>query len=79
MIRGEAHGVVPREFLLQHEPREHDEHGERDGLLDDLELVAAKLAAEVAAALAGTIRQYSKKAMPDETRITKRAICPRET
>ena len=47
----EAHGVVPSEFFLQHDPGEDHEYPERDALLDDLELVAAELAAEVAAAV----------------------------
>src|SRR5688572_16431120 len=47
----EARGVIPRQFFLQDNRREGDEHREGDALLDDFELVAGKLAAEVTAAI----------------------------
>ena len=35
---GEGYEVVPGEFLLEKENREHDEHRDGDHLLNDLEL-----------------------------------------
>src|SRR4051812_24999636 len=57
----EADAVVPGKFFLQHERREDDEDRESDALLDDLELVAAKLAAEVAAA----VRRYHQTVLEE--------------
>src|ERR1035437_2028411 len=47
----EAHGVIPGEFFLEHEPGEADEDHQRDALLDDLELITAETAAEIARAV----------------------------
>src|SRR6185295_18318213 len=49
----EAHAVIPREFFLQHEPRKHHEDGEGDAFLNDLQLIAAELPAEIAAPIGG--------------------------
>ena len=60
----EALGVIPREFFLKHEPREQREDRERDGLLDDLEPVAAKFAAQVALAVGRDHQAIEKRDAP---------------
>src|SRR5882724_6184549 len=47
----EANGIVPRQPLLEHDPGEDHEHSQGDDLLDDLELIAGELAAEIPAAI----------------------------
>ena len=42
-MQQQAHGVVPAQFFAEHQPRKDDEHDQRDGFLDDLQLIAGEL------------------------------------